>query len=46
MIGKLVLALELGASPQDLALTGDTDPTSNEVVREGAFAVTGNPLNS
>jgi dihydrolipoamide dehydrogenase len=46
MIAELVLALELGASSEDIALTCHAHPTLNEAVKEAALAVTGKPLNS
>ena len=46
MIAELVLALEMGASSEDIALTCHAHPTLNEAVKEAALAVTGKPLNS
>ncbi|MBT3536283.1 MAG: dihydrolipoyl dehydrogenase, partial [Rhodospirillaceae bacterium] len=45
MIAELVLALEMGASSEDIALTCHAHPTLNEAVKEAALAVTGKPLN-
>ena len=46
LIAELVLALEMGASSEDIALTCHAHPTLNEAVKEAALAVTGKPLNS
>ncbi|MDP6875996.1 MAG: dihydrolipoyl dehydrogenase [Alphaproteobacteria bacterium] len=46
MIAELVLAIEMGASSEDIALTCHAHPTLNEAVKEAALAVTGKPLNS
>ncbi len=46
MIAELVLAIEMGASSEDVALTCHAHPTLNEAVKEAALAVTGKPLNS
>ncbi|MBT3306816.1 MAG: FAD-dependent oxidoreductase, partial [Alphaproteobacteria bacterium] len=46
MIAELVLALEMGASSEDIALTCHAHPTLNEAVKEAALAVTGKTLNS
>ncbi len=45
LIAELVLALEMGASSEDIALTCHAHPTLNEAVKEAALAVTGKPLN-
>lgn len=45
IIAELVLALEMGASSEDIALTCHAHPTLNEAVKEAALAVTGKPLN-
>jgi dihydrolipoamide dehydrogenase len=45
LIAELVLAMEMGASSEDIALTCHAHPTLNEAVKEAALAVTGKPLN-
>ena len=45
LIAELVLAIEMGASSEDIALTCHAHPTLNEAVKEAALAVTGKPLN-
>ena len=45
MIAELVLAMEMGASSEDVALTCHAHPTLNEAVKEAALAVTGSPIN-
>jgi dihydrolipoamide dehydrogenase len=41
MIAELALAMEFGASAEDIARTSHAHPTLNEAVREAAFAVGG-----
>ncbi|MDP6343570.1 MAG: dihydrolipoyl dehydrogenase [Alphaproteobacteria bacterium] len=45
LIAELVLAIEMCASSEDVALTCHAHPTLNEAVKEAALAVTGKPLN-
>ena len=45
MIAELVLAIEYGASAEDVALTCHAHPTLNEAVREAAAAVSGKAIN-
>jgi len=44
LIHEIVLAMEFGASAQDVALTCHAHPTLNEAVKEAALAVAGHPL--
>ena len=44
MIAELVLAVEFGASSEDIARTSHAHPTLNEVIKEAALAVDGRPL--
>ncbi len=44
MIAELVLAMEFGASAEDLARTSHAHPTLNEAVKEAALAVAGRAL--
>ncbi len=44
MIAELALALEFGASGEDIARTCHAHPTLNEAVREAALAIDGRPL--
>ncbi|MCB9987562.1 MAG: dihydrolipoyl dehydrogenase [Rhodospirillales bacterium] len=44
MIAECVLAMEFGASAEDIARTCHAHPTLNEVVKEAALAVDGRPL--
>ncbi len=44
MIAELVLAMEFGASAEDLARTTHAHPTLNEAVKEAALAVAGRPI--
>lgn len=44
MIAELALAVEFGASSEDVARTCHAHPTLNEVVKEAALAVEGRPL--
>ena len=46
MIAELVLALEYGASAEDLARTCHAHPTLSEAVKEAALAVAGRSLNA
>ena len=46
MIAELVLAMEYGASAEDLALTCHAHPTLNEAVKQAALAVAGRPINA
>ena len=45
MISELVLAMEYGASSEDVARTCHAHPTLNEAVKEAALAAHGKPLN-
>jgi dihydrolipoamide dehydrogenase len=45
MIAELVLAMEYGASAEDVALTCHAHPTLNEAVKEAALAAFSKPLN-
>ncbi|MDE2030172.1 MAG: dihydrolipoyl dehydrogenase [Alphaproteobacteria bacterium] len=44
MIAELALAMEFGASSEDVARTCHAHPTLNEVVKEAALAVEGRPI--
>ena len=44
MIAELALAMEFGASPEDIARTCHAHPTLNEAVKEAALAVEGAPI--
>ncbi|MBU6235415.1 MAG: dihydrolipoyl dehydrogenase [Alphaproteobacteria bacterium] len=44
LIAEVVLAMEFGASSEDIARTCHAHPTLNEVVKEAALAVDGRPL--
>ncbi len=44
MIAELVLAMEFGASAEDLARTSHAHPTLNEAVKEAALAVAGRAI--
>jgi len=44
LIAELGLALEFGASAEDIARTSHAHPTLNEAVREAALAVDGRPI--
>ncbi len=44
MIAELALAMEFGASAEDIARTSHAHPTLNEAVKEAALAVGGHPL--
>ena len=45
IIAELVLAMEYGASAEDVALTCHAHPTLNEAVKEAALAAFSKPLN-
>ncbi len=44
IIAELVLAVEFGASSEDIARTSHAHPTLNEAVKEAAMAVDGRPI--
>lgn len=44
LIAELALAVEFGASAEDVALTSHAHPSLNEAVKEAALAVSGKPL--
>ncbi len=44
MIAELALAMEFGASSEDIARTCHAHPTLNEAVKEAALAVEGSPI--
>ena len=44
MIAELVLAIEFGASSEDIARTSHAHPTLNEAIKEAALAVDGRPI--
>lgn len=44
LIAELALAVEFGASAEDVALTAHAHPSLNEAVKEAALAVSGKPL--
>ena len=44
LIAELAMAIEFGASSEDIARTCHAHPTLNEVVKEAALAVDGRPL--
>lgn len=44
LIAELVLAIEFGASAEDIARTCHAHPTLNEAVKEAALAVAGRPI--
>ncbi len=46
MISELALALEFGASSEDIARTSHPHPTLSEAVKEAAMAVTGKPIHA
>jgi dihydrolipoamide dehydrogenase len=46
MIGEAVLAIEFGASAEDLARTVHAHPTLNEALKEAALAVAGRAIHS
>ena len=44
MIAEAVLAMEYGASAEDIARTCHAHPTLNEALKEAALAVDGRPI--
>jgi dihydrolipoamide dehydrogenase len=44
MIAEAALAMEFGASAEDIARTCHAHPTLNEAVKEAALAVDGRPI--
>jgi dihydrolipoamide dehydrogenase len=44
MIGEAALAMEFGATSEDIAYTCHAHPTHSEAVKEAAMAVTGKPI--
>ncbi len=44
MIAEAALAMEYGASAEDIARTTHAHPTLNEAVKEAALAVAGHPI--
>lgn len=44
LIGEAGLAMEMGASSEDIALTCHAHPTHSEALKEAAMAVTGKPI--
>jgi dihydrolipoamide dehydrogenase len=44
MIAEAALAMEYGASSEDIARTTHAHPTLNEAVKEAALAVAGRPI--
>ncbi len=44
MIGEAALAMEFGATSEDIALTCHAHPTHEEALKEAAMAVTGKPI--
>ena len=44
MIAEITLAIEFGASSEDIARTCHAHPTLTEAVREAALAVDGRPI--
>jgi dihydrolipoamide dehydrogenase len=44
LIAELALAMEFGASSEDIARTCHAHPTLNETVKEAALAVDGRPI--
>ncbi len=44
LIAEVVIAMEFGASSEDIARTCHAHPTLNEIVKEAALAVDGRPL--
>ena len=46
MIAELVVAIELGASSEDIARTCHAHPTLPEAVKEAALAVDGRTINA
>jgi dihydrolipoamide dehydrogenase len=46
MIAEIALAMEFGASSEDIARTCHPHPTLEEAVKEAAMAVTGKPIHA
>ena len=44
LIAEIALAMEFGASSEDIARTCHAHPTLNEAVKEAALAVEGRPI--
>ncbi|CAM3213764.1 Dihydrolipoyl dehydrogenase [Sphingomonas antarctica] len=44
MIAEVALAMEFGATSEDIALTCHAHPTHSEAIKEAAMAVTGKPI--
>ena len=44
MIGEVALAMEFGATSEDVAYTCHAHPTHSEAVKEAAMAVRGKPI--
>jgi dihydrolipoamide dehydrogenase len=44
MIGEAALAMEFGATSEDIAYTCHAHPTHEEALKEAAMAVTGKPI--
>jgi dihydrolipoamide dehydrogenase len=44
MVGEAALAMEFGATSEDIALTCHAHPTHEEALKEAAMAVTGKPI--
>jgi dihydrolipoamide dehydrogenase len=44
MIAEAALALEFGATSEDIAYTCHAHPTHSEAIKEAAMAVTGKPI--
>ncbi|MEC8289725.1 MAG: dihydrolipoyl dehydrogenase, partial [Pseudomonadota bacterium] len=44
MIAELALAIEFGASSEDIARTCHAHPTLNEAIKEAALGVEGSPI--
>ena len=44
MIAEAVLAMEFGATSEDIAYTSHAHPTHSEAIKEAAMAVTGKPI--
>jgi dihydrolipoamide dehydrogenase len=46
MIGEAALAMEFGATSEDIAYTCHAHPTHSEAIKEAAMAVTGKPIHA
>jgi dihydrolipoamide dehydrogenase len=46
MIAEVALAMEFGATSEDIAYTCHAHPTHSEAVKEAAMAVTGKPIHA